>query len=120
GKSQGWQSRTLKSLSQECGTASSLQGAPHTPEKVLRRAGFGSQGRWVRDQGPRSSQETPSVSHLNIGSSDAPDTARYGGDLALGDSPDPGVQDQRLPARHVVEEGVKLRTVADLGPYLGL
>lgn len=40
--------------------------------------------------------------------------------MALGDAPDPGVHHQRLPARHVVEQGVKLGAVAHPLPHLGL
>lgn len=39
-------------------------------------------------------------------------------DVALGDAPQPGVHAQRLTARHVVQEGVELRAVAD--PLLDL
>lgn len=43
-----------------------------------------------------------------------------GPDVALRDAPEPGVHDQRLPARHVVQQGIKLGAVADPLPHLGL
>lgn len=41
-----------------------------------------------------------------------------GSDVALGDAPDPGVHDQRLPTRHVVQQSIKLGAVADPLPHL--
>lgn len=38
--------------------------------------------------------------------------------VALGDAPEPGVHDQRLSARHVVQQSVELGAVADSLPYL--
>lgn len=40
--------------------------------------------------------------------------------MALGDAPEPGVHDQRLPACHVVQQGIKLGAVADPLSHLGL
>lgn len=43
-----------------------------------------------------------------------------GTDMALGDASKPGIHDQRLPARHVVQQGVKLGAVANPLSHLGL
>lgn len=40
--------------------------------------------------------------------------------MALGDAPQSGVHDQCLPARQVVQQRIKLGTVANLLPHLGL
>lgn len=51
----------------------------------------------------------------------APKRVLYAGtDVALGDAPEPGVHDQRLPARHVVQQSIKLGAVADPLPHLEL
>lgn len=41
-------------------------------------------------------------------------------DMVLGNAPEPGVHDQRLPTRHVVQQGIKLGAVANPLPHLGL
>lgn len=41
-----------------------------------------------------------------------------GADVTLGDASKPSIHDQRLPARHVVQQGVKLGAVANPLPHL--
>lgn len=51
----------------------------------------------------------------------APKSVLYTGtDVALGDAPEPRIHNQRFPACHVVQQGIKLGAIADPLPHLGM